>query len=650
MADAKIVITAEDKATSVLRGVRSSVDQSVASFATLTGAIGALGVGGAVAAFKQMVGALDDLAEAAQGVGVSAQALADLRQAAVFAGVDAEKLDKALGGLANRLADAAKGGSESVSIFKALGISVRDGEGNLRNTDAVLGDIADRFSEYRDGAEKTALANQIFGDKLGRVLIPYLNQGSAALRENTGRTAEAVKAAEELQKAFDRSAANLTRFKNALVADVAPAVARFLDDIERGTRIFGGFGNALLEAGLKVNPFKTLQGNIEATADEIARLKKEQDRFLNSYGEDTDAGQTRKALQVEIDLLDRRLAYLKETQRARALEGSGGTLDARDGRAGIDTRGRAPIAGGGGGASAKDDISDAQRALAQYVAGLERERDVLEEIGEKEKVLQLLRANPSIDTPQVRELLFAEAERVELSRQKKAIDAEADRLMKSQLATENELRDTVLNLAGVGEEERKRKLAEQLEILIQQGRVTQEQALRAVKAIAGTKDELEKARDVANEFATVFTSSIGQLIEGGGNAKSFIEALSQDILKLTTRLLILEPIAAKLKEIFKGSGGGGGSLVDSFTSFLGSVFGGARAMGGPVSAGRAYLVGERGPELFMPGSSGRIVANGAGGLSLTINQSFTGETTRQSARQAALEAGRYIQSTLKRYG
>jgi hypothetical protein len=644
--NAKIVISAEDKASAVLRNVRSSVDQSVASFATLTGAIGALGVGGAVAAFKQMVGALDDLAESAQGVGVSAQALADLRQAAVFAGVDSEKLDKALGGLANRLDDAAKGGSESAAIFKRLGISVKDAQGNLRGTDDVLGDIADRFSTYRDGAEKTALASAIFGDKLGRVLIPYLNQGSAALKENTGRTAEAVKAAEELQKAFDRSAANLTRFKNALVADVAPAVARFLDDIERGTRIFGGFGNALLEAGLKVNPFKSLQGNIEATAAEIERLRKEQDRFLNEYGEDTDAGQTRKALQVEIDLLDRRLAYLKETQRARALEGSGGILDARDARAAVDGRGRPP---GGGGGAAKDEISDAQRALAQYVAGLERERDVLEEIGEKEKVLQLLRANPSIDTPQVRELLFAEAERVELARQKKALDAEADRLMKSQLATENELRDTVLNLAGVGEEERKRKLAEQLEILIQQGRVTQEQALRVVKAIAGTKDEIEKARDVANEFAMVFTSSIGQLIEGGGNAKSFIEALSQDILKLTTRLLILEPIAAKLKELFKGFGSDGGSLVDSFTSFLGSVFGGARAMGGPVSAGRAYLVGERGPELFMPGSSGRVIANGAGGAVININMAAGSNVDRSTASQIGAAVARQLSIANRRY-
>jgi hypothetical protein len=39
---------------------------------------------------------------------------------------------------------------------------------------------------------------------------------------------------------------------------------------------------------------------------------------------------------------------------------------------------------------------------------------------------------------------------------------------------------------------------------------------------------------------------------------------------------------------------------------------GARAMGGPVSAGKRYLVGERGPEIFAPRSSGQIIPNGGG--------------------------------------
>ena len=51
-------------------------------------------------------------------------------------------------------------------------------------------------------------------------------------------------------------------------------------------------------------------------------------------------------------------------------------------------------------------------------------------------------------------------------------------------------------------------------------------------------------------------------------------------------------------ESFSGGGGGGGGGVS-----------GARAMGGSVEAGKTYLVGERGPELFTPSFSGNVTAN-----------------------------------------
>lgn len=60
-----------------------------------------------------------------------------------------------------------------------------------------------------------------------------------------------------------------------------------------------------------------------------------------------------------------------------------------------------------------------------------------------------------------------------------------------------------------------------------------------------------------------------------------------------------------------GGGGGQGGLLTSLGSLLGGVLGApGRATGGPVSPGRAYRVGERGPELFVPTSSGRIETGG----------------------------------------
>jgi len=59
---------------------------------------------------------------------------------------------------------------------------------------------------------------------------------------------------------------------------------------------------------------------------------------------------------------------------------------------------------------------------------------------------------------------------------------------------------------------------------------------------------------------------------------------------------------------------------------IGGFFGGGRAAGGPVSAGTTYLVGEKGPELFTPSASGRIIPNGAmgGGMSNVINITVNG--------------------------
>ncbi len=102
-------------------------------------------------------------------------------------------------------------------------------------------------------------------------------------------------------------------------------------------------------------------------------------------------------------------------------------------------------------------------------------------------------------------------------------------------------------------------------------------------------------------------------------------------------------ISSGFGSLFGGNGGGG--LLGVGTSILTSLLGApGRATGGPVSGGRAYMVGERGPELFVPTSSGRVEQNSASGaapnIRLTINISDNGQTSapdqmRRSSRQIA---------------
>lgn len=93
-----------------------------------------------------------------------------------------------------------------------------------------------------------------------------------------------------------------------------------------------------------------------------------------------------------------------------------------------------------------------------------------------------------------------------------------------------------------------------------------------------------------------------------------------------------------------GIGGSSGGDVLGIGSLIGSIFGlPGRATGGPVAPGKPYLVGERGPELFVPTSAGRV-ENGSGGGARNVNVSIRvvsppgssqPESLRQSSRQVA---------------
>ena len=101
-----------------------------------------------------------------------------------------------------------------------------------------------------------------------------------------------------------------------------------------------------------------------------------------------------------------------------------------------------------------------------------------------------------------------------------------------------------------------------------------------------------------------------------------------------------------LQSLFGGGPvGPGGGLLNIGTSLLTAFLGApGRATGGPVAGGRAYMVGERGPEIFVPTAAGRIEHTNSVGdapnIRLTINISDNGQGSapdqmRRSSRQVA---------------
>jgi hypothetical protein len=95
--------------------------------------------------------------------------------------------------------------------------------------------------------------------------------------------------------------------------------------------------------------------------------------------------------------------------------------------------------------------------------------------------------------------------------------------------------------------------------------------------------------DLGQSLGMSFSSAFEEAILSGNKFRDVLKGLLDDILRILVRTTISAPLASAAGDFFSG------------------MFGGARASGGPVSAGTTYLVGEKGPELFTPDASGAIL-------------------------------------------
>ena len=156
-------------------------------------------------------------------------------------------------------------------------------------------------------------------------------------------------------------------------------------------------------------------------------------------------------------------------------------------------------------------------------------------------------------------------------------------------------------------------LAENAELRALIAGATEDQAAEIgllTEQLLNEQDELRNQNDVLQGFFEEVGASAQRTLSGfladplseglDELPGKFAEVLNQ----LAADTLSSEIIGLISGGLSGGAGGGGG-----FLSVLGGLFGGARAAGGPVSPGRAFMVGERGPEIFSPPSSGMITPN-----------------------------------------
>lgn len=234
------------------------------SFAGLTGFGVSLtaAAAGMVALVKATADYGDELYNMSLSTGVAVEELSKLQYAAELSDVSNETLSKGLANLSKVMVAAANGAQESSKLFERFEIPLRNADGTMRKATEVLYDLADAFNAMPDGAEKTNLAMDLFGKKIGGEFLKYLADGSAGLKamgdeaERLGRVlnTEQAKAGDEFNDSMTRLAASAKGYGYAIGNVLIPALNKQLDEFRQAKESADG----LLVSWLKV-PFGLAQ-------------------------------------------------------------------------------------------------------------------------------------------------------------------------------------------------------------------------------------------------------------------------------------------------------------------------------------------------------------------------------------------------------
>lgn len=140
---------------------------------------------------------------------------------------------------------------------------------------------------------------------------------------------------------------------------------------------------------------------------------------------------------------------------------------------------------------------------------------------------------------------------------------------------------------------------------------------------------------IASVFSDILSSMVDLAVEGKGSFRELIADMIKQIAKLIFWYGVLVPL---VRSAFGGAGGAGGwgDMVVQAVS--------KRGTGGSVTSSTPYMVGERGPEMFVPGRSGTIIPNKAlgggssGPVTVMVNVSTSGTSAKVQQGQGEDDA------------
>lgn len=524
--------------------------------AALVAAIPIAALAGLARLATNAISAADNIAKTADKVGLSTDALQELRFAADQAGVGARTFDMAMQRFSRRVGEAAQGSGELFDTLKQYNIGIIDSTGRTRANVDILGDLAEAIKNAKSEQEALRIAFKAF-DSEGAALVNLLRGGKASLEEMRQKARDLgivmeeglVRQGEKARSKLDALSAIMKARLNIELVKLAPLIVEAADALFRIAR-------AALEAFVEFSKFL---GLIErGSGEKLTRDLKDVNRQIKLLQNNSASGSIKAfriaTLQKEAARLEGEIA--KRTGGLNTLFGDGSKPNTNR-----PSRFTLPARKTSGKGETKKGFDD-----------------VLEQIRKQNDALQM----------QMAKIGMTESAWVKY----KAIqDAVAYAKQNNIPLSEKQLQQIEAEAAKIG--------------------VLQEKLTAAQEAAQRLANAKQTLVDFGERIGQAFEDSVIAALDRTGSAmeklKDIGRSLVDELLRQMLRLSVINPLMNAFSKALGGDatrptiGGVGG--------VLGKLFQGAFASGGAVKANRAALVGERGPELFVPSTSGRIVSN-----------------------------------------
>lgn len=589
--ETKILLTASDLTKAAFDSALRSFNDLGAAGSRLTGMLGGIGaaigaglsVSALVGAVRQVTDLEDALYKMSQRTGVAVEQLSTLRYAADLSGVGLEDLDSLLVKLNKTLAQAGAGDAKAAEFLKQFGIASEDVKKGLITTDEALKRIADRFANSPDGINKSAASLELFG-KAGAKLIPLLNSGRAGIE---GLQTEAKKLGLEM-------ATNTAKQAEAMNDQL-----RTLSFASEGLKI--SVVNSMLPAMLSITTAMrdaaVEGGKLAGILAGLRVLMTGTDQYKNDVKL---TEQTEKLLALQKNLEESTNLYGKNSGRVLMIKRE---IEALNGEIATTMAYRKELE-----ASAKAE-EEAAKARANALAGGSQiaVKSALEGDGGKTKRF----TDAEIARHQAEDLIRLEKEQGDLN----------EYVTKTQIEDLKRL-----------DEDRAKATKQMLDSIDAEREAFDE----GERAAANLGETIKTNNDFAREMGLTFSSAFEDAAISGKSFSEVLKGIERDIARIILRKSITEPAGAAVSKLIGGF---------EFGKLFGSdapeqLSGPGKAGGGPVDAGASYLVGELGPERFVPDMPGRIIPNGAlGGSNVTVVQHIKIDA-RSDAASIMLAMGR----------